>query len=148
MTEGGYSIGDLAREFGVTTRTIRFYEERGFLAPRREGTRRIYSPGDRVRVRLILRGKRLGMTLDECMEIIDLYDPQHGNAAQLNSLLERIDARRALLLAQRHDIEAMLGNLDEVETLCRRSLDGLREGRKRPAPRLAGKRNRSRETDT
>ncbi|NND69014.1 MAG: MerR family DNA-binding transcriptional regulator [Halioglobus sp.] len=122
MPEQTYSISELAREFGVTTRTIRFYEEKGLITPRREGQHRRYSPADRVRIKLILRGKRIGMTLEESAEVVDMYNPG-DNAGQLESLLDKVDARREKLLAQKRDIDAMLAGLDEVRTLCRQALN-------------------------
>jgi DNA-binding transcriptional MerR regulator len=116
-----FSISELAREFAISTRTIRFYEEKGFIQPRREGQRRIYSAADRARIRLILRGKRIGLTLAESMEIINMYNPGESDAAQLDSLLARIAERRAALEQQRRDLEDMLGALDEVESLCRKA---------------------------
>ena len=119
-----YSIGDLSREFGVTTRTIRFYEEKGLIHPRREGRKRLYSPADRVRIKLILRGKRIGMTLQESVEVIDMYDPSHNNRAQLQTLLDTVAERRAALQRKKQDIDEMLGGLDEVRQLCERALAG------------------------
>jgi len=124
--ERSYSISALAREFGITTRTIRFYEEKGYIHPRREGGQRRYTAADRVRIKLILRGKRIGLSLAESVEIIDLYEPGANNAAQLASLIERIAERRAQLTRQRDDLDAMLASLDEVETLCRGALDERR----------------------
>src|SRR5210317_1887750 len=95
-----YSIGDLAGEFDVTTRTIRFYEEKGLLNPRREGTRRIYSTADRTRLRLILRGKRLGLSLDESAEIILMYGTPGNNRRQLEKLITKIRDRKAELEGQ------------------------------------------------
>lgn len=119
-----YSISELAREFGITTRTIRFYEEKGLIRPRREGQKRLYSPADRVRIRLILRGKRIGMTLDESAEVIDMYDPDHNNEEQLRTLLARVNERREKLLQQKKDIDDMLAGLDEVQCLCESALSG------------------------
>lgn len=119
-----YSISDLAREFGITTRTIRFYEEKGLIHPRREGQKRLYSPADRVRIRLILRGKRIGMTLDESAEVIDMYDPDHNNEEQLRTLLASVTERREKLLQQKKDIDDMLAGLDEVQSLCESALSG------------------------
>ena len=82
-----YSISDLARELDITTRAIRFYEEQGLLSPERRGQERIYSPRDKVSLKLILRGKRIGFSLAECRELIELYDPSSGNTKQLNSML-------------------------------------------------------------
>jgi len=118
-----YTISELAREFGITTRAIRFYEEKGLIHPRREGQRRLYTPGDRVRIRLILRGKRIGMTLKECVEFIDMYDPEHNNRDQLHSLIADVRQRRADLQQQRRDIDDMLAALDEVEGLCEQALN-------------------------
>jgi len=122
MSGQTYTISELAREFGVTTRTIRFYEEKGLIHPRREGRTRLYSPADRVRIKLILRGKRIGMTLDESAEVIDLYDPVHNNTAQLQTLLKSVADRRAILLRKKQDIDDMLSGLDEVRALCERAL--------------------------
>lgn len=127
MPETLYTISELASEFGVTTRTIRFYEEKGLVTPRREGQKRLYTPADRVRIKLILRGKRIGMTLDESVEIIDMYDPGHDNAEQLHSLIRRVEAKRERLLQQRRDIDEMLEGLDEVSALCRQSLADTRD---------------------
>lgn len=123
-----YSISELAREFGVTTRTIRFYEEKGLIHPRREGQKRLYSPADRVRIKLILRGKRIGMTLQESVEVIDMYDPAQNNKQQLQSLIATVSQRRAALLRQLNDIKDMLAGLDEVQTLCEQAL-GKRHGK-------------------
>ncbi|WP_043320143.1 MerR family DNA-binding transcriptional regulator [Microbulbifer sp. HZ11] len=109
-----YSISELAQEFGITTRTIRFYEDKGLISPERRGQTRVYTAEDRVRLKLILRGKRLGFSLDESREIIDMYDPAHGNVEQLNRLLDRIDAKRQQLRQQQRDIEKMLAQLDEA----------------------------------
>ncbi len=121
MSEQTYSISELAQEFGVTTRTIRFYEEKGLISPRREGQHRRYTPADRVRIKLILRGKRIGMTLDESAEVLDMYNPA-DNAGQLETLLGKVDERRERLLEQKRDIDAMLAGLDEVQALCRQAL--------------------------
>ena len=119
-----YSISDLAREFDVTTRTIRFYEDEGLLAPRRDGQRRIYSPADRVKLKLILRGKRLGFSLAESRQLIEMYKPR-ANAGQLQALLERIQARRTQLQQQLHDIEVLQLELDEAEQRCLNALNEL-----------------------
>lgn len=117
-----YSISDLSREFGITTRAIRFYEDRGLLSPERRGQARIYSPEDRVRLKLILRGKRLGFSLDESREIIEMYDPAHGNVEQLQRLLQGIEQKRAQLQQQLRDIQSLMGELDEAEARARASL--------------------------
>ena len=117
-----YSISDLARELDVTTRTIRFYEEQGMLSPERRGQERIYHGKDRVALKLILRGKRLGFSLAECRELIDLYDPASGNYKQLQSLLEKIAQRRQQLQQQLLDIEQMQLELDTAEERCRAAM--------------------------
>ena len=117
-----YTISELAREFGVTTRTIRFYEEKGLITPLREGQKRLFTPADRVRIKLILRGKRIGMTLKGCVDFIDMYDPEHNNEDQLHSLVNDVKKRRERLLQQKRDIDAMLAGLEEVQSLCEASL--------------------------
>lgn len=117
-----YSISELAREFDITTRTIRFYEDKGLLSPERRGQTRVYSPEDRVRLKLILRGKRLGFSLDESREIIDMYDPAHGNVEQLYRLLEHIEQKRVQLRQQLRDIQSLMEELDEAEARTRASL--------------------------
>ncbi|HEY6131517.1 MAG TPA: MerR family DNA-binding transcriptional regulator [Halioglobus sp.] len=116
-----YTISELAHEFGVTTRTIRFYEEKGLVHPLREGQKRLYTAADRVRIKLILRGKRIGMKLQESVELIELYDPKH-NKHQLSSLMNTVAERRAALLQQKRDINDMLAGLDEVQMLCEQAL--------------------------
>ena len=113
-----YSIGDLSREFGVTTRTIRFYEDQGLLSPTRDGQNRIYAVRDRVRLKLILRGKRLGFSLKEINKLIELYDAPEGEAGQLRSFIEKIRARRGELLVQKQDIEHVLDELNTLEQRC------------------------------
>ena len=122
MPEKTYTISDLAKEFGVTTRTIRFYEEKGLITPLREGQKRLYSPADRVRIKLILRGKRIGMTLQECVDFIDMYDPEHNNDDQLHSLIDDVKHRREKLQQQKKDIDDMLSGLEEVQALCEAAL--------------------------
>ena len=117
-----HTISELAKEFDVTTRTIRFYEEKGLIHPAREGQKRLYSAADRVRIKLILRGKRIGLTLAECVEVIDMYDPDHDNHEQLHSLIDKVAQRRALLQQQKKDIDDMLAGLDEVQALCEQAL--------------------------
>jgi len=89
-----FSISDLAKEFGVTTRTIRHYEELGLVKPSRAGQVRIYNRGDRTRLKLILRGKRLGFSLQESSDIIQLYDPSHNNREQLQQLAQKIQEQK------------------------------------------------------
>jgi len=120
-----FSISDLAREFDVTTRTIRFYEDQGLIAPARQGQVRIYSARDRTRLKLILRGKRLGFSLGEIGEIIRLYDEAPGEVGQLQHFLDKIRERRASLEQQREDIEVTLEELAEVERNCQQRLTEL-----------------------
>ncbi|MFK7976745.1 MAG: MerR family DNA-binding transcriptional regulator [Halioglobus sp.] len=122
MTEKTYSISELAQTFGITTRTIRFYEEKGLIHPSRDGQRRIYTDADRVRIKLILRGKRIGMTLAESAEVIDLYDPANNNAQQLSALIQTVSERRERLEQQKRDIDDMLEGLIEVQSLCEAAL--------------------------
>ena len=118
MAKQTYSISDLANELGVTTRTIRFYEEQGMLSPVRRGQERIYSPKDRVALTLILRGKRIGFSLAECKTLIELYDPKAGNQKQLNIMLQMITERREHLEQQLLDIQQMQLELDTAEERC------------------------------
>lgn len=115
MSSTTYGISDLAREFDVTTRTIRFYEDKGLIAPARDGQRRVYSARDRVRLKLIMRGKRLGFSLDEIRRMIDLYDEDPSEVRQLRLFLEKIDERRQVLSRQQEDITAILDELDRLK---------------------------------
>lgn len=110
-----YTISELAKEFDVTPRAIRFYEDQGLIAPSRKGRRRVYRERDRVRLKLVLRGKRLGFALSEVKELFDLYDSSPGEVGQLHFLLDKIKARRAMLEQQRQDIEAVLHEMASVE---------------------------------
>ena len=120
-----WTIAELAGELGVTLRTIRFYEDLGLIAPARRGTQRVFSSRDRIRLKLILRGRRLGMTLDEIRTIIDMYDAEPGEVGQLQYLLDQLAARRADLEARRRDIEESLVELDRVEAKVRADLARL-----------------------
>ncbi|MFC6160562.1 MerR family transcriptional regulator [Kribbella jiaozuonensis] len=126
MSAETWSIAELAAEYAVTLRTIRFYEDRGLLTPERRGTARVYHPRDKVRLGLILRGKRLGFSLDEIAKIVDMYDAEPGEEGQLVYLLDQITHRRAELEQRRQDIEETLEDLAEVEARCRADLDVLR----------------------
>jgi DNA-binding transcriptional MerR regulator len=129
-----YSIGELAEEFGITSRALRLYEEEGLLDPRRDGTRRIYNERNRVRLRLILRGKRLGWSLAEIRESFDLYDSSLGEEAQLESMLGKLERRREILNAQRRDIDSALRELERVEADARQALQEIRaQGKRRRA---------------
>ena len=120
-----YSIAELAREFEVTPRTIRYYEAEGMLAPDRKGQRRIYSPRDRVTLALILRGKRLGFSLAEAKEIIELYDAPQGETGQLRMLIDKLASKRDELEAKRRDAESALASMDEYAARCRERLNEL-----------------------
>ena len=119
MPDTTYSITDLAREFGLTTRAIRFYEDHGLLAPKRAGRTRVYGHRDRVRLKLTVRGKRLGFSLVQIRELIDMYDSTGDDHAQLERFLQVLDRRRAILQQQREDMEAVLGEIDAFEKQCR-----------------------------
>ena len=121
-----YSISELAQEFDVTPRAIRFYEDQGLLAPRRDGQRRIYTPRDRTRLKLTLRGKRLGLTLSEIRELIDMYEPGRDQRPQLKRFLDVLEAHKAALLQQRADLEAQLSELQAFEKKVRQQLKGRR----------------------
>lgn len=122
MAETIYTISELAKEFGVTTRTIRFYEEQGLVSPQRDGQKRLFLPADRVRLKLILRGKRCGLTLKESVEIIDMYQPGQ-NSQQLITLIDKVKNRQAQLKRQIEDIKATMASLQEVERLCEQALE-------------------------
>lgn len=131
-TEGElYGITELAKEYGISLRAIRFYEDKGLLAPRRINGGRAYTRRDRVRLGLILRGKAVGMSLAEIEHILSLYgDHGEGHAQQLEYLVDRIDAAMTELETRRNNIEAMLGELGEVRTQLRKSLAAKRRARK------------------
>lgn len=122
MHDTTYSITDLAREFGLTTRAIRFYEDHGLLAPKRAGRTRVYCHRDRVRLKLTVRGKRLGFSLVEIRELIDMYDSAGDDQAQLERFLEVLEKRRAALEQQREDIEVVLQDIASFERQCRELL--------------------------
>ena len=125
-----YTIGELANEFDVTSRALRLYEESDLLAPRREGTKRIYAERDRVRLRLILRAKRLGWSLAEVKEIFELYDSSNqGEEAQLILLLAKLDERRQFLQMQQKDIEFSLEDLENIEANAQLALENIRAGK-------------------
>ena len=120
-----HTISELAEEFKITTRTIRFYEDEGLLRPKRNGRQRIYSKRDYVRLKLILRGKRLGLSLREISDIIELYDSDQGELGQLDSFLQSIRERRTILKQKREDIDATLSELQRIERRCRTRLKSL-----------------------
>jgi DNA-binding transcriptional MerR regulator len=117
-----FSISELAREFDVTPRAIRFYEAEGLLAPRREGQKRIYTVRDRTRLKLTLRGKRLGLALSEIRELIDMYEPGRDERPQLERFLAVLESHKKSLVQQRADIEAQLAELQTFEKRVRKQL--------------------------
>jgi DNA-binding transcriptional MerR regulator len=117
-----FSISELAREFDITPRAIRFYEDQGLLAPKRDGQRRIYTPRDRTRLKLTLRGKRLGLSLSEIRELIDMYEPGRDARPQLERFLAVLEDHKASLLQQRDDIEAQLSEIQTFEKKVRKQL--------------------------
>lgn len=134
MTDTRYTITELAREFDITPRAIRFYENQGLLAPAREGTngvRRVYSTRDRTRLKLTLRGKRIGFTLLEVSRLLDLYDSPTGTVAQLQAFLDTIAAHRAVLERQLEDLNATLAELSAYESQGRALLSATAEKRSR-----------------
>jgi len=137
-----YSISDLAREFALTTRAIRFYEDCGLVTPRRNGRQRVYGERERVRIKLILRGKRLGLALSEIRELVDMYEVARNERAQISKFLALLADRRARLYQQKEDIDAVLAEIDGIERDCRRRLKeedaGNRDGAAKSAPRAAG----------
>lgn len=119
-----YTITELANEFAITQRAIRFYEDQGLLKPQRKGRTRVYLPGDRVRLKLTLRGKRLGFSLFEIREMFELYEADHDEKPQLERFLSLLAQRRAQLEQQREDIEAVLAEIQAYERQCRTRLKG------------------------
>jgi DNA-binding transcriptional MerR regulator len=117
-----YTISELAKEFALTTRAIRFYEDCGLIAPRRLGQRRVYGDRERVRMKLVLRGKRLGLSLAEIAELLDLYEVARNERAQLARFLDVLAERRARLVQQKEDIDATLAEIEGLERECRRRL--------------------------
>lgn len=117
-----YSISDLSQEFGVTTRTLRHYEDQGLVSPAREGINRLYSHRDRVRLKLALRAKRLGFSLSEIRELFQLYDLANDERRQLEEFAIKLERRRTQLEQQREDVEVMLNEINFFATQCQRLL--------------------------
>jgi DNA-binding transcriptional MerR regulator len=120
--EKTFSISDLRKEFNVTSRTIRYYEDISLLNPNRCGKSRIYSPADRTRLKLILRGKRLGLSLEDSRQIIDMYEPGNNNVQQLITLINAIREQRKKLNRQLDDIHKLLADLKTAESDCQQAL--------------------------
>ena len=115
----------MSKEFDVTTRAIRFYEDAGLLSPVRQNRNRLYTIRDRTRLKLILRGKRLGFSLNEIGEMFHLYDSEPGEVAQLNHILDKIMEKMDLLDKQLEDIQSMMQELQEFRGLCRQRLEQM-----------------------
>ena len=121
-----FTISELGNEFGITTRAIRFYEDKQLLAPSRQGNRRIYTRSDRTRLKLLLRGKRLGWPLEEIRAVLNMYDQGHeGEIQQLEYTCRKVRENREQLEQQRRDIEAALQDLDSIESRCLARIDLL-----------------------
>ncbi len=134
---GTYTITELAREFDITPRAIRFYEDQGLISPKREGTGgriRVYGARERTRLKLTLRGKRLGLTLSEIKDLVDMYDSPKDSAAQLKRFLAVLARHREALEQQREDIEVTLAEISVHEEQCRQLLE---EGVTKPKSRRA-----------
>src|SRR6476469_1117576 len=123
-----WTIAQIAEDLGITHRTVRYYEDLGLVSPERRGTVRVFHPRDRIRLQLVLRGKRLGFPLEEIRTIVDMYDEQPGEAGQLRYLLGQIDERRAELEQRKRDVEAALAELDDLEHRCHDDLQSLAAG--------------------
>lgn len=113
-----YSITELTREFGVSTRTLRFYEDEGLIHPERRGRTRLFRPADRALIQEILRGRRIGFSIAEIREVIQVYKEPPGEIGQLKLLMKRVDEKRDDLRQKRKDIEDTLAELDNVEEAC------------------------------
>jgi len=131
MTGRLYSVTQLGVDLGVSARAIRFYEDKGLVSPRRAGKNRVYTTRDRARMILILRGKKLGFTLREIREYLDLYDADPTHAKQLRLLLKAVRSRIVQLEDQRVALEEALGELREVEAQTQHALGALENGPRR-----------------
>jgi len=131
-----FTITELAREFDVTPRAIRFYEDQGLLSPERAGPggrTRVYNGRERTRLKLTLRGKRLGLTLNEIREILDLYESPRNTAPQLERFLHALALHRATLERQLEDLQAQLAEIDQHEQQCKALLAAQKQGSNAPA---------------
>ena len=132
-----YTVTELAQDLGVTARTIRFYEDKGLIAPQRAGSTRVYTPRDRARMVLILRGKRLGFTLREIKDYLDLYDVDLTQREQLRLLLKSVRNRIAGLIEQRDALEQTLTELRDIEAQASAALATGPAPRRKPPARAA-----------
>jgi DNA-binding transcriptional MerR regulator len=117
------TVTQLARDLGITARTIRFYEDKGLISPQRAGTTRVYTARDRARMILVLRGKNLGFSLREIKEYLDLYDADHTQVEQLRALLGGVHKRLELLREQRQSIETTIAELEDIQREARAALE-------------------------
>ena len=124
-----YTIGELAKALDITPRSIRFYEEQGLLTPLRNGQNRVYEKKDKVRLKLILRGKRLGFSLAETKTLFDLYDSHQNSQVQLEAMLRMTREKRDFMRQQLEDIKMLMNELDEVENRCKEELTELKRGK-------------------
>ena len=124
-----YSIGELAKALDITPRSIRFYEEQGLLTPLRNGQNRVYQKKDKVRLKLILRGKRLGFSLAETKTLFDLYDSHQNSQVQLEAMLRMTREKRDFMRQQLDDINMLMNELDDVESRCKEELTELKRGK-------------------
>lgn len=122
-----FAIGELAKEFDITTRSIRFYEDQGLISPTRRGQTRIYNQRDRVRLKLILRGKRLGFSLAETGRLFELYDIDNSSATQLKTIMNLISEKKTHLSQQLEDIKAVLTELTDLEQSCLNTLNSIEQ---------------------
>jgi DNA-binding transcriptional MerR regulator len=123
-----FSIGELAKHYDITPRSIRFYEEQLLIEPERQGQARIYHLKDKVRLKLIMRGKRLGFSLAEIKKLFELYDTNSNSVAQLETMLDLTQTKRAVLAQQLNDITMLMNELDEVEARCKDELNDIKRG--------------------
>ena len=121
--DSNYTIRELSQEFDVTPRTLRFYEERGLISPSRSGQNRIYSSADRARLVLILRGKTLGLSLEQSADLISMYNPDSNNKKQLEAVIEKIQSRRHQLEGQKQELERMIVDLEAWEQRSRIAME-------------------------
>lgn len=127
MSNTTYTIGELAKEFDLTTRAIRFYEDMGLLAPERQGRNRVYTARDRARLLLTLRAKRLGLSLTEARDVLDMYDSPRDTVPQLEAFLRVLGAHRERLEAQMAELQANLAEVRAQETASRSALARARK---------------------
>ena len=130
-----FTISELAKEFDLTTRAIRFYEDVGLLTPARAGRNRVYTQRDRTRLKLTLRGKRLGLSLSEIKQLVDMYDSPSDTAPQLQAFLAVLAEHRTLLERQREDIEITLAEISQHEQRCKTLLAAAAAANDRPRRR-------------